>query len=102
MARQRYFKAGKLEDFKARGWLKITLYGRRIFVLDVDDELVAMDAGGIGARPCESPILAEYYGLGSMLLGSCDGSKNRQWGKVTQYPVKIDGDNIFVGSSSLS
>ena len=102
MARQRYFKAGKLEDFIARGWLEMTLYGRRIFVLDVDDELVAMDAGGIGSRPCESPILAEYYGIGSMLLDSCDGSKVRQWGKFVQYPVKIDGENIFVGSNSIS
>lgn len=102
MAGQKYFRAGKLEDFKAKGWLKTTLYGRRIFVLSVDDELLAMDGGGTGSRPCELPIPAEYYGLGSMLLGSCDGSKNRQWGKFVRYPVKIDGDVIFVGSNSLS
>ena len=102
MIQQRYFKAGKIEDFIARGWLQTTLYGRRVFVLNLDDELVAMDAGGVGTMSCEFPIPVEYYGLGAMLLGSCDGSKNRQWGKFVQYPVKIDGDNILVGSNSIS
>ncbi len=101
MIRQMFFKAGTLEDFLARGWLKTVIYGRRVFVIYVDDEVIALDGGAESAKQCEAPIPAEFYGQASMLLASCDGSEGRHWGMTTQYPVRIEGDSILVGSQSF-
>jgi len=96
-----FINAGKIEEIKKKGCLKTSILGRYVMVCYFDGEIVALDIGSAAEILGNHSVPTDFHGLNSMLMDYSEDSLDGDWGKVVQYPVRIEGEDVFVGSNPL-
>ncbi len=97
-----YIKVGRLDDLRRAGYLKISLKGRKIMIVFSDSGLVAMDLDYALDHSKHAASPRGLHDLDSDRLNILTGSFNKEWGKLTIYPVKIDGSDILISANPLN
>jgi hypothetical protein len=97
-----YVRVGGLGDLQKAGYLKIRLMGRQIMIFFRDSGPVAMDLDCSVDPSNRGALPPEFHRSSSDLPSLLTGSFGEDWGKLTVYPVKIDGNDVFVGVNPLN
>ncbi len=92
-----YVRVGRLDDLREVGYLKIMLKGRQIMIVCSDSGLVAMDLDSALDPSGQAAMPQGFHGLSTSQSNFLTGSFNKNWGRLTTYPVKIDGNNLLIG-----
>jgi len=96
-----FVNAGKIVDIKEQGCLKTKIHGRYVMVCYLNGEFIAIDIGKVAEKTGNHSIPADLFGMTSLFSSSPESSIDADWGRLVLYPVKIDDENIFVGSNPI-
>lgn len=97
-----YIKVGRLDDLRRAGYLKISFKGRQIMIVFSDSGLVAMDLDYALDQSNQAASPRGFHDLNSNRLNILTGSFDKDWGRLTIYPVKIDGSDILISVNPLN
>ncbi len=97
----RYYRVASVKDLPTNSVLTVEVEGRRIALFNVDEEIHAVDntcrvCGTVlgDAIVTETGVACPHHGWTlDLSQGSCPVSPEH---KISIYPVKVDGDEIFV------
>jgi nitrite reductase/ring-hydroxylating ferredoxin subunit len=101
-ADNQYVRIGELADLQKTGYLKVRLMGRQIMIVFSDGGPVAVDLDSPIDSSNRGALPPEFHRSSSDLLNLLTGSYGEDWGKLTVYPVRIDGNDVFVGVNPVN
>lgn len=104
ISRVSYFKVGRIDEIVNAGWVRVTLLGWDIVVLFYNNEFIAIERGGFSGvggagQKTYLPNKTGYSKSGSpsVIDKFMSGPDGNFWGRLRQFPVRIEDDFVFVG-----
>ena len=99
-----YIKIARLEDIKKHGWIKSSLMGRQIVVMYQDKKCLAFEVSRNG-QPLLQYAMFDDLNVSNtkvkdLINGLFAGPDGQNWGRLRDYPVRIEGEFVFVGINS--
>jgi hypothetical protein len=98
-----YFRVGKTEDIKLSGWVKVRLMGWDIAVMACEQDFVAIEIGRMSNQRVKSFLPDEEHysksGAKSLIERFLRGPSGMLWGKLHQFPIRIEDNCVLVGIS---
>jgi hypothetical protein len=95
-----YVKVGRLQQMAEKGWFKITLKGKVIIITFVENDPLAIEIYD-AANPDSYSLPPDFHPDIAGQLEPLLDPPLESWGHLKTYPVKIEGDNIFIGFNPL-
>jgi hypothetical protein len=96
-----YFRVGRLDDIRESGWVKVRLMGWEIAVFAIDKDFVAVEINGMKYQRSKSYLPNESHysnsGAGRLVDRFLMGPSGMLWGRLHQFPIRIEDDYVFVG-----
>ena len=95
-----YVNVGRLQQIAEKGWFRITIKGKVIIITFVGNDPLAIEIYDSN-NPGVSSLPPEFHPESSDDLEPLLDPPIDSWGHLKTYPVKIEGDNIFIGFNPL-
>jgi hypothetical protein len=95
-----YIKVGQLQQMAEKGWFKITLKGKVIIITFVGNDPLAIEIYD-AANPDGYSLPPDFHPDIAGHLEPLLDPPLESWGHLKTYPVKIEGENIFIGFNPL-
>jgi hypothetical protein len=95
-----YIKVGRLQQMAERGWLKITLKGKTIMIIFLENDPLAVEISD-SANPESLSLPEEFHPESADEFLPLIDPPMESWGYLKTYPVKIEDDDIFIGINPL-
>ena len=101
-----FIKVARLDDIKKHGWIKSNLMGREIVVMYNDKRCLAFELSRYG-QPLSQYAMFDDLNVSNtkikdLIDGLFAGPNGQNWGRLRDYPVRIEGEFVYVGIDSSS
>jgi hypothetical protein len=101
LAQVNFFKVGRTDEIKSSGWIRVSLLGWDIVVLFHNKEFIAIKRGSLQSAEQKTflPDSTRHARSGSpsFIDKFMAGPTGAAWGKLQQFPVRVEDDYVFVG-----
>jgi nitrite reductase/ring-hydroxylating ferredoxin subunit len=98
-----YFRIGRTDDIERQGIVRVNLLGNRIAVLPHNNDFIAIElsTSTTEARAfLPDRLHFSYSGTKSPIKRLLSDSGGKLWGKIRQFPVKVEDGYVLVGIAS--
>lgn len=98
-----FIRIGKVDELRESGWIKVRLLGYEIVILSDKNEFVAIELNSLKGKSLKSFLPEDFSfsrsGVKKTVEKFLSGPHGQSWGTLKYFPVRVEGDSIYVGVS---
>ena len=100
-----FIRVGKIDELRESGWIKVRLLGYEIAILGNKKEFIAIELNSLQRNSLKSFLPEDFpfskSGVKKIVEKFISGPHGQSWGTLKYFPVRVEGDSIYVGVSMI-